>query len=263
MSCAVGTLPRTISTPLCDLLGVKHPVMLAGMNAVAHSELVAAVTNAGGIGTIGGLMLSPEALKKQIDEAKELIADKANPKFGVDLAIPQIGGSARKTNHDYTHGHLPELIDIIIAEKASLFVCAVGVPPRWAVDKLHAAGIPIMNMIGHPKHVDKALQAGVDIICAQGSEGGGHTGDIATTVLIPQVVDLCKGRISPLTGEQVLVVAAGGFFDGRGLAAALRWVLWGLVWGGERGGASVGLPGEGVMVWVRSQPSALGGGVVA
>ena len=86
-----------------------------------------------------------------------------------------------------------------------------------------------MNMIGHPKHVDKALQAGVDIICAQGSEGGGHTGDIATTVLIPQVVDLCKGRISPLTGEQVLVVAAGGFFDGRGLAAALRWVLWGLI----------------------------------
>ena len=206
----VGTLPQTIKTGLTDMLGIKHPVMLAGMNAVAHADLVAAVTNAGGIGTIGGLMLSPKALKSEIDEAKALIADKENPRFGVDLAIPQIGGNARKTNHDYTHGHLPELIDIIIEEKASLFVCAVGVPPRWAVDKLHAAGIPIMNMIGHPKHVDKALGAGVDIICAQGSEGGGHTGDIATTVLIPSVIDKCKGRISPLTGKQVRARQVGG-----------------------------------------------------
>merc|ERR1712159_693826 len=207
--------------------------MLSGMNAVAHAELVAAVTNAGGIGTIGGLTLSPKALSEQIAEAKSLITDKKNPKFGVDLAIPQIGGSARKTNHDYTHGHLPELIDITIAEGASIFVCAIGVPPRWAVDKLHAAGIPIMNMIGHVKHVDKALQAGVDIICAQGSEAGGHTGEVATTVLIPSVVDACRGRKSPLTGEQVLVVAAGGFFDGRGLAAALAFGASG-VWVGTR-----------------------------
>lgn len=222
-----------ISTPLTRLLGIEHPIMLAGMNAVAHAELVAAVTNAGGIGTIGGLLLSPKALKKEIDEAKELITDKTSPKFGVDLAIPQIGGNARKTNHDYTHGHLPELIDVICAEKASLFVCAIGVPPRWAVDKLHAAGIPVMNMIGHPKHVKKALDAGVDIICAQGSEAGGHTGDIATTVLIPQCVDECRGKVSPLTGEQVLVVAAGGIYDGRGLAAALAWGASG-VWVGTR-----------------------------
>ena len=64
---------------------------------------------------------------------------------GVDLAIPQIGGTARKTNHDYTEGRLPELIDVIVAEQASLFVCAIGVPPRWAVDKLHAAGIPVLR----------------------------------------------------------------------------------------------------------------------
>ena len=212
-----------LSTPLTELLGIKHPVMLAGMNAVAHSELVAAVTNAGGIGTIGGLTLSPKALRTEIEQAKALITDKKNPKFGVDLAIPQIGGGARKTNHDYTHGHLPELIDVIIEEKASLFVCAIGVPPAWAVEKLHAAGIPVMNMIGHPKHVDKALGAGVDVIIAQGSEGGGHTGEIATSVLIPSVVDACRGRISPLTGKQVLVVAAGGLFDGRGLAASLAY----------------------------------------
>lgn len=144
-----------------------------------------------------------------------------NLPFGVDLLLPQVGGSARKTNYDYTHGSLPQLIDIIIEEKAALFVSAVGVPPKYAVDKLHAAGIPVMNMIGAPKHVTKALAAGVDIICAQGGEGGGHTGDIATSILIPACVDLCKGKKSPLNGQPVSVVAAGGIFDGRGLAMAL------------------------------------------
>ena len=79
------------------------------------------------------------------------------------------------------------------------------------------------NMIGHTKHVDKALAAGVDIICAQGSEGGGHTGEVGTSVLLPAVVDKCKGKLSPLTGEQVLVVGAGGVYDGRGLASALAY----------------------------------------
>lgn len=95
------------------------------MNGVSHAELVAAVSNAGGLGVIGGLSLSPNALKKEIAEVKSLLKDKNAP-FGVDLALPQVGGSARKTNYDYTHGHLPELIDIIIKEKASVFISAVG-----------------------------------------------------------------------------------------------------------------------------------------
>merc|ERR1719210_998444 len=136
---------------------------------------------------------------------KDDLEDKNAP-FGVDLLLPQVGGGARKTNKDYTGGTLPELIDIIIEEKAALFVAAVGVPPKWAVDKLHGAGIPVMNMIGSPKHVAKALEVGVDIICAQGGEGGGHTGEIATSLLIPKVVDLCKGKISSLTGKNVAVV---------------------------------------------------------
>merc|ERR1712039_915776 len=103
----------------------------------------------------------------------------------------------------------------------------------WAVDKLHAAKIPVMNMIGAVKHVDKALQAGVDIICAQGGEGGGHTGDIPTSILLPQVVSLCKGKTSPLTGGPVLIVGAGGIFDGRGLAASLAMGCSG-VWVGTR-----------------------------
>jgi len=78
-----------------------------------------------------------------------------------------------------------------------------------------------MNMIGHPKHVKKCLDLGVDIICAQGSEGGGHTGDVPTTVLIPAVVEACKGYKSPMTGQPVQVVAAGGIHNGQLLAASL------------------------------------------
>eukprot|EP00026_Physarum_polycephalum_P010127 Phypoly_transcript_10278.p1 GENE.Phypoly_transcript_10278~~Phypoly_transcript_10278.p1 ORF type:complete len:361 (+),score=81.50 Phypoly_transcript_10278:91-1173(+) len=222
----------TITTPLTKLFGIQHPILLAGMNVAAGPELAAAVTNAGGMGVIGGVGYTPEFLTKQIAALKASLNDKNAP-FGVDLLLPQVGGSARKTNYDYTDGKLPELIDIIIAEKAKLFVSAVGVPPRWVVDKLHAAGIPVMNMIGAPKHVKKALDAGCDIICAQGGEGGGHTGDVATSILIPKVVDLCANSKSPLTGGPVYVVAAGGIFDGRGLAAALCWGAQ-AVWVGTR-----------------------------
>jgi len=221
-----------ITTPLTKLFGVKHPILLAGMNVAAGPELAAAVTNSGGLGVIGGVGYTPEFLKKQIDTLREHLVDKSAP-FGVDLLLPKVGEGARKTNYDYTDGKLPELIDIIIEEKVKLFVSAVGIPEEWVVEKLHAAGIPIMNMIGAPKHVQKCLAAGVDIICAQGGEGGGHTGDVATSILIPKVVDLCKGARSPLTGGPVYVVAAGGIFDGRGLAAALAWGAQ-AVWVGTR-----------------------------
>ncbi|KAJ3242233.1 hypothetical protein HDU77_010897 [Chytriomyces hyalinus] len=208
----------TITTPLTKLFGIKHPVILAGMNVAAGPELAAAVTNAGGLGVIGGIVgYTPAMLREQIAEIKEFLVDKSAP-FGVDLLLPQVGEGARKTNYDYTKGELPELIDVIIHEKCALFVSAVGVPPKWAVDKLHAAGIPVMNMIGAPKHVSKAIAAGVDIICAQGGEGGGHTGDVATSILIPKVVDLCKSK---LHGGPIYVVAAGGIFDGRGLAMSM------------------------------------------
>merc|ERR1719198_536904 len=128
-----------------------------------------------------------------IQMLKDELVDKNAP-FGVDLLIPQVGGSARKTNKDYTGGHLPELIDIMIEGGAKLFICAVGVPPVWVVEKLHSAGILVMNMVGHVKHVEKALAVGVDLICAQGGEGGGHTGDVATSILIPKVVDACRDR---------------------------------------------------------------------
>jgi len=194
--------------------------MLAGMNVAAGPKLAAAVSNAGGLGVIGGLGYTPKMLRKNIQILKKNLNDPKLP-FGVDLLLPQVGGKARKTNYDYTGGDLPALMNVIVEEGTSLFVSAVGVPPKYAVDQCHAAGIPVMNMIGAPKHVKKCIAAGVDIICAQGGEGGGHTGDVATSILIPSVVDLCKGHRSSLTGGPIHVVAAGGIYDGRGLAMSL------------------------------------------
>ncbi|KAG9662613.1 NPD-domain-containing protein, partial [Aureobasidium melanogenum] len=212
--------PQQIRTTTTDLLKINHPVMLAGMNVAAGPKLAAAVTNAGGLGVIGGVGYTPDMLREQIAELKGYLKDKNAP-FGVDLLLPQVGGSARKTNYDYTKGKLDELVDIIIDSKASLFVSAVGVPPKHIVEKLHKAGVLYMNMIGHPKHVKKCLEIGADMICAQGGEGGGHTGDVPTTVLIPTVVKMCQGHKSPLTGKPVQVIAAGGLFNGQSLAAAL------------------------------------------
>lgn len=163
---------------------------------------------------------------------KSNLSDPSLP-FGVDLALPQVGGSARKTNHDYTHGQLDDLVSVIIKEKAKLFVSAVGVPPQRVIERLHTAGIVVMNMVGAPKHAIKALDAGVDIVCAQGGEGGGHTGEIANSILIPAVVDVARRYKSPLTGEPAMVVAAGGIYNGRGLASSLMQGAQG-VWVGTR-----------------------------
>jgi NAD(P)H-dependent flavin oxidoreductase YrpB (nitropropane dioxygenase family) len=155
-----------------------------------------------------------------ITELKSLLRSPDLP-FGVDLLLPQVGGSARRTNYDYTKGTLDELITVIIEGGAKVFVSAVGVPPKHVVDRLHAAGVLYMNMIGHPKHVKKACEIGADLICAQGGEGGGHTGEVPTSVLIPACKDVMQAYRSPVTGEAPLLVAAGGVADGRGVAAML------------------------------------------
>ncbi|PGH16733.1 hypothetical protein AJ79_01606 [Helicocarpus griseus UAMH5409] len=212
--------PQQLRTTATDLLKIKHPVLLAGMNVAAGPKLAAAVTNAGGLGVIGGMGYTPDMLREQIEELKSYLVDKNAP-FGVDLLLPQVGGNARKTNYDYTKGKLNELIDIIIESGTRLFVCAVGVPPKAVVEKLHAGGVLYMNMIGHPKHVQKAIDLGADLICAQGGEGGGHTGDVPTSVLIPTVSKICAKHISPFTKQPVQCVAAGGIFNGQSVASAL------------------------------------------
>lgn len=146
------------------------------------------------------------------------------------------------TSYDYTKGKLDELVTIIIDSGARLFVSAVGVPPKHVVDRLHKAGIYYMNMIGHPKHVTKCLALGADLICAQGGEGGGHTGDVPTTVLIPTVAAMCKGKKGGM-GNEVQVVAAGGLFNGQSLAAAMT-----------LGASAVWIGTRFVLSEVRSQP---------
>jgi NAD(P)H-dependent flavin oxidoreductase YrpB (nitropropane dioxygenase family) len=215
------TMPSpTIQTEFTKQLGITHPVLLAGMANISLSHLAAAVSNAGGLGVVGGAFISPAVLRKELRELKSLLKSPDLP-FGVDLLLPKVGDGARATNKDYTRGTLDQLVDVMIEEKPKIFVCAVGVPPKWVVEKLHANGILVMNMVGSPKHVTKALAVGVDAICAQGTEAGGHTGDVASMPLIPQCVDLCKNAKSPLHGGSVAVVGAGGIYDGRGLAAAL------------------------------------------
>ena len=244
---------ETVETVLTRVLGIKYPILLAGMSKAAGPRLAAEVTNSGGLGVVGGLRHSPRVLRALLKTLKSDLMD-PNAPYGVDLLLPKVGDGARKTNRDYTKGKLNELIDVIIAAggKSSnschmhilhscssilgckLFVSAVGVPPRHVVDKLHEHGILVMNMVGAPKHVPKALAVGVDIICAQGAEAGGHVGSIPTSLLLPMCVDLCRGkRMTLYPQHQVPVVGAGGIYDGRGLAMALSFGCQ-AVWVGTR-----------------------------
>ncbi|KAL2068722.1 hypothetical protein VTL71DRAFT_15060 [Oculimacula yallundae] len=222
-----------ITTSLTTLLNIKHPILLAGMARTSGGPLAAAVSNAGGLGCIGGLGYTPQQLREIIHELKANL-DSPSLSFGVDLALPKVGEGARKTNHDYTHGQLDDLITVTIEEGAKLFISAVGIPPPHVIKRLHEAGILIMNMVGAPKHAKKALDAGVDIVCAQGGEGGGHTGDIPNSILIPSVVDVARQyKPKMLNGQTALVVAAGGIYNGRSLASSLMQGADG-VWVGTR-----------------------------
>ncbi|MCJ1395888.1 hypothetical protein MMC18_008774 [Xylographa bjoerkii] len=222
-----------LTTPLTTLLRIQHPVLLAGMAHTSTAALAAAVSSAGGLGTIGGLGYTPSQLRAMILELKALLTSPSLP-FGVDLALPKVGAGARATNHDYTHGQLDALVDVIVEEGAALFVSAVGVPPESVVRRLHEGGVLVMNMVGAPRHADKAFAVGCDIVCAQGGEGGGHTGDIASSILVPACVDVARRYMPPmLNGREGLVVAAGGIYDGRGLASALMQGAVG-VWVGTR-----------------------------
>ncbi len=169
--------------------------MLAGMGGVAYHELVAAVSNAGGIGTLGAAPLTTELMEHEI-AAINASTDKP---FGVDLlaALPE----------SLTRG-----VELIISGGAALFVAGLGVP-RDIIGRLHEAGVLVASMCGKVRHAVSAVESGCDFVIVQGTEAGGHTGLIATMPLVPQVVDA--------VGDRVPVVAAGGIFDGRGLAAAL------------------------------------------
>ena len=195
----------SLHTPLCDLLGVEHPIMLAGMGGVSYGELVAAVCNAGGYGVLGMAGRSPEFIRDEMRKVRQL-TDKP---FGVDLLAA-------------SPDSLTASVDVIISEGASSFVAGLGVPMP-ILEKLKAAGLKVMVVCGAVKHAVKAEQAGCDAVICQGGEGGGHTGLVGTMPLVAQAVETVK----------IPVVAAGGIYDGRGLAAALALGAQG-VWMGTR-----------------------------
>ena len=192
-------------TAICDLFGIDHPIFLAGMGQVAYAEVCAAVSAAGGFGTLGMVGASPQAIRAEMRKVKA----RTQKPFGVDLlqALPD---------------QVEAAIDVIIEEGAGAFIAGLGIPGA-VVGRCHAGGVKVVSMCGTVDHARRAEDAGCDVVVAQGTEAGGHTGKVAAMALIPQTVDAVK----------IPVLAAGSIVDGRGFVAALALGAQG-IWMGTR-----------------------------
>ena len=235
---------KALRTRLCDILGIKYPIILAGMGGVCGPTLVAAVSNAGGLGVLGAAGLNPDQLRDWIKKTRSL----TRKPFGVDLLLPHlelppISGKFSladlkaflppeqlafaenlkreigipdveipplEVESDFISG-ARKLVDVVLEEKVSVLATGLG-NPEYTVPRAHARGVKVIGLVGNVRNARRLAEAGVDVVVAQGYEAGGHTGRIGTLALVPQVVD----AVTPLP-----VVAAGGVGDGRGLVAAL------------------------------------------
>ena len=256
-----------LKTKLCDMLGIEYPILSAGMgptmigeNTGAPVELVVAVSEAGGMGVLGGSGFTVEELRKAIQEIK---AQTRKP-FGVDLLLPKHldlkGGLGMqgvnemplsevlktipkphfewyqkvkadlglpdvelKIRMNTTTMRPDEAIKVCLEEKVPLFCAGLG-NPGFMVEEAHANGMKVLGITGNSKNARRMAESGIDLLVAQGHEGGGHTGRIGTMALLPQAMDAAK---------PVPLIAAGGIGDGRGVAAALAMGCIG-VWVGTR-----------------------------
>lgn len=179
-------------TPVCDLLGIKYPIIQGGMAWVATGELAAAVSNAGGLGIIGAGNAPADVVKAQIRKAKEL-TDKP---FGVNVY--------------FLSPFVNEVMDILLKEKVAVVTTGAGNPAKY-IKALKEAGTKIIPVVSSVALAQRLEKNGADAVIAEGMECGGHIGDLTTMALVPQVVDAVK----------VPVIAAGGIADGRGFLAAL------------------------------------------
>jgi len=193
---------RVLDTPLTRLTGVRHPVMQTGMGWVAGPRLVTAVANAGGLGVLASATMPVDRLAAAIREVKE----RTDAPFGVNLRADA--------------GDADERVDLIVKEGVRVASFALA-PRRELIARLKDAGVVVIPSVGARRHAEKVAGWGADAVLVQGGEGGGHTGPVATTLLLPQVVD----------AVDIPVIAAGGFFDGRGLAAALAYGAAGVAMG--------------------------------
>lgn len=193
-----------LQTPLTKALGCRLPVIQTAMGWIAKPELVAATSNAGAFGFLAAAVMSPKEASEEIARLRDLTPHQ----FGVNFHSFQPGAA--------------QIVDIIIANKDRIRAVSFGRgPDAKMIGRFKDAGILCIPTIGAVKHAQKMAELGCDMVTVQGGEGGGHTGSVPTTVLLPQVLDAVK----------IPVVAAGGFADGRGLAAALAYGAVGIAMG--------------------------------
>lgn len=191
-----------MKTPLTDLVGIEHPIVQTGMGWVAGPRLVSATADAGALGVLASATMTVAELRAAVREVKS----RTDRPFGVNLRAD--AGDAR------------ERVRIIVDEGVRVASFALA-PSRELIAELKDAGVVVIPSVGARRHAEKVAAWGADAVIVQGGEGGGHTGEVATTVLLPQVVD----------AVDIPVVAAGGFHDGRGLVAALSYGAAGVAMG--------------------------------
>lgn len=195
-------IDQILDTPLTKLVGVRHPVVQTGMGWVAGPKLVSAVANAGGLGILASATMTFPQLESAIAEVK----GRTDAPFGVNLRADA--------------GDAAERVDLLIKSNVKVASFALA-PKQELIAKLKDAGLIVIPSVGARRHAEKVAAWGADAVLVQGGEGGGHTGAVATTLLLPQVVD----------AVDIPVIAAGGFFDGRGLVAALAYGAAGVAMG--------------------------------
>ncbi|MFF7390358.1 NAD(P)H-dependent flavin oxidoreductase [Streptomyces scabiei] len=191
-----------METALTRLVGVRHPVVQTGMGWVAGPRLVSAAANAGALGILASATMTPTRLRDAVREVRS----RTDAPFGVNLRAD--AADAR------------ERVRIVVEEGVRVASFALA-PSRELIAELKDAGVVVIPSVGARRHAEKVAAWGADAVVVQGGEGGGHTGEVATTVLLPQVVD----------AVDIPVVAAGGFHDGRGLVAALAFGAAGVAMG--------------------------------
>ena len=195
-------LEQQIRTRWTDLVGVPHPIVQTGMGWVAGPRLVTATAEAGGLGILASATMSYAELEAAIHEVKE----RTDKPFGVNLRADAADAAER--------------VDLLVKEGVKVASFALA-PKQELIAKLKDAGTVVVPSIGAKRHAEKVAAWGVDAVIVQGGEGGGHTGGVATSLLLPQVT----------AAVDIPVIAAGGFFDGRGLAAALAYGAEGVAMG--------------------------------
>ncbi|WP_037668740.1 nitronate monooxygenase family protein [Streptomyces griseus] len=191
-----------METALTRLVGVRHPIVQTGMGWVAGPRLVSATAEAGGLGVLASATMTLDQLRDAIREVRS----RTSAPFGVNLRADATDAGER--------------VRIMLDEGVRVASFALA-PSRELIGALKEAGVVVIPSIGARRHAEKVAAWGADAVIVQGGEGGGHTGDVATSVLLPQVVDAVG----------IPVVAAGGFFDGRGLVAALAYGAAGVAMG--------------------------------